>query len=109
MLSLERGLGNNTVLSLNYVGTQAHRLLVLVEANPGDPSLCLSLSNPANLAPGQVPCGAFGEDSTYTTATGQVWQRDARTFGVELWQQRQSGDHWKFQLQLIANYPAPRE
>ncbi|MGB7284120.1 MAG: TonB-dependent receptor, partial [Candidatus Acidiferrum sp.] len=73
MLSLERGLGAITVLSFNYVGSQAHRLLVLEEANPGDPSLCLFLSNPANLAPGQVPCGPFGEDSTYTTATGQVY------------------------------------
>ncbi|MGB6485104.1 MAG: carboxypeptidase regulatory-like domain-containing protein [Candidatus Acidiferrales bacterium] len=70
MLSLERGLGSNTVLSLNYVGTQGHRLLVLDEANPGDPSLCLFLSNPANLEPGQTPCGPFGEDSTYTTTTG---------------------------------------
>jgi len=73
MLSLERGLGANTVLSFNYVGSQGHRLLVLKEANPGDPSLCLFLSNPANLAPEQVPCGPFGEDSTYTTATGQVY------------------------------------
>ncbi len=73
MLSLERGLGANTVLSLNYVGTQGHRLLVLEEANPGDPSLCLFLSNPANLAAGQVPCGPFGEDTTYTTSTGQVF------------------------------------
>ena len=63
MLSLERGFGANTVLSVNYVGTQAHRLLVLEEANPGDPALCLFLSNPANLAPGQTPCGPFGEDS----------------------------------------------
>ncbi len=63
MLSIERGLGANTVLSLNYVGTQGHRLLVLEESNPGDPALCLFLSNPANLAPGQVPCGPFGEDS----------------------------------------------
>jgi len=73
MLSLERGLGANTVLSLNYVGTQGHRLLVLEEANPGSPSLCLSLSNPANLAPGQTPCGPFGEDSQYITSTGQVY------------------------------------
>ena len=65
MLSLERGLGANTVLSLNYVGTQGHRLLVLEEANPGNPSLCLFLSNPANLAAGQTPCGPFGEDSPY--------------------------------------------
>jgi hypothetical protein len=73
MLSLERGLGANTVLSLNYVGTQGHRLLVLEEANPGDPSLCLFLSNPAHLAPGQTPCGPFGEDSVYTTSTGQIY------------------------------------
>ncbi len=73
MLSLERGLGANTVLSFSYVGTQGHRLLVLEEANPGSPSLCLFLSNPANLAPGQVPCGPFGEDSQYITSTGQVY------------------------------------
>jgi hypothetical protein len=73
MLSLERGLGANTVLGLTYVGTQGHRLLVLEEANPGSPSLCLFLSNPANLAPGQVPCGPFGEDSQYITSTGQIY------------------------------------
>jgi hypothetical protein len=73
MLSIERGLGAKTVLSASYVGTQAHRLLVLVEANPGDPSLCLFLSNPANLAAGQTPCGPFGEDSQYITATGKVY------------------------------------
>ena len=73
MMSLERGLGATTVLSFNYVGTQGHRLLVLEEANPGDPSLCLFLNNPANLAAGQVPCGPFGEDSTYTTSTGRVY------------------------------------
>ena len=43
------------------------------EANPGNSALCLQLSNPANLAPGQVPCGPFGEDTTYTTSTGQVY------------------------------------
>src|SRR6202046_2772759 len=73
MLSLERGLGSNTVVSLNYVGTQAHRLLVIEEANPGHPALCLFLSNPANLATGQTPCGPFGEDTQYTTSTGQVF------------------------------------
>jgi hypothetical protein len=62
MLSLQRQLGRNTVLSISYVGTQAHRLLVMVEANPGNPALCLSL-------PG---CGPFGESGVYTTASGQV-------------------------------------
>jgi len=73
MLSLERGFGADTVLGLSYVGSQGHRLLVLKEANPGDPSLCLFLSNPANLAPGQTPCGPFGEDTTYLTRTGAVF------------------------------------
>jgi hypothetical protein len=73
MFSLERGLGADTVLNFNYVGTQAHRLLVIEEANPGDPALCLFLSNPANLGAGQTPCGPFGEDSTYITSTGKIY------------------------------------
>jgi hypothetical protein len=74
MLSLERGFGANTVLSVNYVGTQGHRLLVITESNPGDPALCLTLSNPANLAPGQSTCGPFGEDSTYISSSGRTFQ-----------------------------------
>ncbi|MFZ3210646.1 MAG: carboxypeptidase regulatory-like domain-containing protein [Terriglobales bacterium] len=62
MLSLQRQMGANTVLSASYVGTQGHRLLVMVEANPGNPALCLSL-------PG---CGPFAEGDVYTTASGQV-------------------------------------
>jgi Carboxypeptidase regulatory-like domain/TonB dependent receptor-like, beta-barrel len=73
MLSIERALGPETVLGLSYVGSQGHRLLVLEEANPGDPSLCLFLGNPANLAPGQIPCGPFGEDRTYVTRTGAIY------------------------------------
>ena len=72
MLSIEHGFGNNTVLSASYVGTQAHHLLVLEEANPGNPALCLQLSNPANLAPGQIPCGPFNESNVFTTASGHV-------------------------------------
>jgi hypothetical protein len=74
MWSVDRGLGTHTVVSVNFVGTQAHRLLVLEESNPGNASLCLFLSHPANLAPGQTPCGPFGEDRTYRTAAGQVYQ-----------------------------------
>jgi hypothetical protein len=72
MLSIERGLGKNTVLSATYVGTQSHHLLVLEEANPGNPALCLYLSNPAHLAPGQTPCGPFNESNVFTTASGRV-------------------------------------
>lgn len=72
MMSIEHGFGNNTLLSVSYVGTQAHHLLVLEEANPGNPGLCLALSNPANLAPGQTPCGPFSESNTFLTASGQI-------------------------------------
>jgi hypothetical protein len=56
MLSLQRQLGSKTLLSVEYVGNQAHRLLVLEPANPGNPALCLSI-------PG---CGPGGEN-TYNT------------------------------------------
>ena len=72
MLSLERQLGANTVLSVSYVGTQWHRLLVMEEANPGDPALCLRLSQPSEVAPGSPTCGPFGESNVFTAASGQV-------------------------------------
>jgi hypothetical protein len=71
MFSIQRQLSSNTVFSASYVGAQGHRLLALVEANPGDPALCLQLMNPANLAPGQTPCGPFLEGNTYITASNE--------------------------------------
>lgn len=64
MLSLQRELTRNLVFTASYVGNQGHRLLTLVSANVGDPALCLSLSG----------CGPFGEDGTYTNASGQTVQ-----------------------------------
>jgi Carboxypeptidase regulatory-like domain/TonB dependent receptor len=61
-LSIERELSTNTVLQLNYVGSEAHHLLVVYSANPGDPALCLTL-------PG---CGPGGENTTYVTSSGQT-------------------------------------
>jgi Carboxypeptidase regulatory-like domain len=72
MLSLERKFGGNTLLTASYVGSQAHRLLVLVESNPGNPALCLSLSQPGDVAPGTPTCGPFGESNLYTTASGRA-------------------------------------
>jgi hypothetical protein len=71
-LSIERQLGADTLLSLSYVGSQAHHLLVVYSANPGNPALCLALSQPSAVAPGSPVCGAFGEDSTYVTAAGKI-------------------------------------
>jgi hypothetical protein len=42
-LSFQRELNSNTVLNLSYVGSEAHHLLVVYSANPGNPALCLSL------------------------------------------------------------------
>jgi hypothetical protein len=47
-------------------------LLVLQEANPGDPALCLSLSQPSQVAPGSATCGPFGENNVYISSAGQV-------------------------------------
>ncbi len=60
------------MLSASYVGNQSHRLLVLVESNPGDPALCLSLSQTTEVAPGSATCGPFGESNVFTTASGQT-------------------------------------
>ncbi len=53
-LSLQRQITANTLLSVGYVGNQAHHLLVLQSANPGNPQLCL-------ITPG---CGPFNETGT---------------------------------------------
>ncbi len=71
-LSLQREIGAKTFLSAGYVGTQAHHLLVLESANPGNPALCLSLSQPNEVMPGTPTCGPFGESGVYTTPAGAV-------------------------------------
>ncbi len=71
-LSIQRQIAASTFLGVSYVGTQAHHLLVLTSANPGNPALCLSLSQPNEVMPGTPTCGPFGESGTYTTPTGRV-------------------------------------
>jgi hypothetical protein len=73
-ISLERELHKGAVLSLSYVGSQAHHLLLVYSANPGNPALCLALSKPSAVAPGSPTCGPFAEDATYVTAGGGVIQ-----------------------------------
>ena len=72
MFSLQRQFGQTTVLSASYVGNEGHRLLALMENNPGNPGLCLSLSQPSQVAPGTVTCGPFGEDNMYIPRAGQT-------------------------------------
>lgn len=63
MLAFERQFAANTLASVTYVSNQAHHLVLLEAANPGNPALCLSL-------PG---CGPDGENNTYTSSSGQVF------------------------------------
>jgi Carboxypeptidase regulatory-like domain len=81
-LSFQRQLGTATVLTVNYVGTVGRQLLTFEESNPGDQALCLFLNNPANVAPGTTTCGPTGEDTIYTTASGQTISGTRPTFGI---------------------------
>ncbi len=81
MLSVQRQFGNNTLATISYVGNQAHHLLVLESANPGNPALCLSLSQSSKVAPGSATCGPFGESTVYTTAAGQTVNGTRRPLG----------------------------
>jgi hypothetical protein len=64
MLSFQRQITRDMVLTASYVGNQGHRLLTLASVNIGDPALCLSLDG----------CGPSGEDSAYVDSTGQTVQ-----------------------------------
>jgi hypothetical protein len=61
MFSIQRQITARALMTVSYVGNQGHHILAVASANLGNPALCLN-------TPG---CGPFGEDTTYTTATGQ--------------------------------------
>ena len=71
-LSIQRQIGNSSVLSVSYVGTQGHNLLSNLESNPGNPALCLGLSQPSDVIPGGATCGPYSENAVFTRANGQV-------------------------------------
>ncbi len=76
-LSIERQVTQNTLVSVSYVGSQAHHLLLVYSANPGNPALCLQLSVPYGqpgsiLAQGTQPCGPGLENNTFQLANGQT-------------------------------------
>jgi hypothetical protein len=61
-LSLQREIGTNTIVTASYVGTQGHKLLTFVEANPGDAALCAFLSDPTHVVDPNNTCGPGGAD-----------------------------------------------
>lgn len=72
MLSFQRELARNTVFTASYVGTRGHDILVIRQANPGNPGLCLSVSERSQVAPGSATCGPFAENGVFTTKSGTV-------------------------------------
>ena len=73
MFSFQRKISTGLMLTLSYVGNQGHHGIVTESANPGNAALCLSLSQPYEVAPGSQTCGPYGEDSTYTSASGKLY------------------------------------
>ncbi len=71
-LSIDRQLDANALLSIGYVGSLGRHLLTVRNANPGNPALCLGLSQPSEVAPGSPTCGPFEENLVFTRANGTV-------------------------------------
>ena len=71
-LTIERQLNSNTVLSIGYIGSLSRHLLAVHSVSPGNPALCLSLSQPQDVMLGTPTCGPFGENSVYTRANGTI-------------------------------------
>ncbi len=71
-LSLEHQLTRADLLTVSYVGTQAHRLLSSESANPGSPSLCLQLAAAGAIAVGTLntTCGPGNENLVYALPGG---------------------------------------
>ena len=71
-LTVERQVGNNNLVSVGYIGSLGRHLLTVRGANPGNPALCLSLSQPSDVAPGSPTCGPFEENLVFTRSNGTV-------------------------------------
>jgi Carboxypeptidase regulatory-like domain len=71
-LTVDRQVGANSLLSMGYIGSLGRHLLTVRGANPGNPALCLSLSQPSEVAPGSPTCGPFNENLVFTRVDGTV-------------------------------------
>ncbi|HKD61230.1 MAG TPA: carboxypeptidase regulatory-like domain-containing protein [Terracidiphilus sp.] len=96
MASFERQFGG-TLVTLSYVGAASHHLLVLEEANPADPALCLSQGS---------ACGPFNEQSARTEfgpEFGSVeLQRSIANAGYNAFEA--TVNHRSHGLELLAGY-----
>jgi hypothetical protein len=70
--TIERQIGSNLLATASYLGSLSRHLLTVHDANPGNPALCLSLSQPQNGASGSPTCGPFQENLVFTRPDGTV-------------------------------------
>jgi Carboxypeptidase regulatory-like domain len=70
--TIERQIGSSMLASASYIGSLGRHLLTIVGANPGVPGLCLSLSQPQDVAPGTPTCGPLGENGVYKRRDGTI-------------------------------------
>ena len=98
-LSIQRQLRSTDLVTVSYVGTQAHRLLVTQESNPGNPALCLVTTG----------CGP-GLENTYNTRLpifGPLFQSNGWfiTLGQSAYNSLQLNyRHTSGRLQVLAGY-----
>ena len=87
--SVERQLGSSMLATASYIGSVSRHLLTVVAANPGNPALCLSLSQPQDVALGSPTCGPFLENNVFTRADGTVVDGTRgpfpNTIGTDAW------------------------
>jgi hypothetical protein len=73
-LSIQRQIGSATLLTASYVGAQSHHLLSSLQANPGNPALCLSVDESSEVTPADAAqdnlCRPGGENGVYHPITG---------------------------------------
>ena len=65
-LSFQRQFLKSTLLTVSYVGTQAHHLLSDVISDPGSPAICAAL----NVLGATPSCGPGGENTMYVLPAG---------------------------------------
>lgn len=99
-LTLQRQFGPATVFSIGYLGSEGHHLLTQIANNPGNPQLCLSLSQPSEVAPGSPTCGPFLENQVYTAANGTVYNSTRQPFGGNF------SDNFAFESRANSTYNA---
>ncbi|HWX91901.1 MAG TPA: carboxypeptidase regulatory-like domain-containing protein [Terriglobales bacterium] len=69
-VGITREIAKDTVLSLGYVGSQGHRLLVSRDLNYGNPQSCLDLLAMSNTyGDPNLACGPFYADSSFSIPT----------------------------------------